>query len=632
MKSAALPFLVKKQAEAAMAAKGGAAAAMQAKHAAPSAPAEPDDPFNDRTNTYVGSAPEAEQKAAAPLPFSPTQDGDRREITIGNVGSGLPFTFTAPALPPRPGDAGPPSSSTAPQAPIPSRTSPVPAPPMPAAAPSLSTSPLPASAPAMPAPSMAAPPVTASAAPAPPPLYIADVAGSWGTAQPPPPVGSVASAATQTAPLGPDAKPGWSPPKPPPPSTHVAPVAPAFRVPNPSAPALPSIDSPWASGGPPPLPSKITMPVAPAPAPAPKEAAQALNANKDAPDAAVLVASNAAAARSAPWDKPRTAEIVADDIEAAPASQPAAEARAETSDLVELLWYEPETVPRIRRQTPWRSILDEMEERPADADIEETTPARSAAEAEDRRDVFEILARGGTMEAGGFHDALDKAVRGDGKFVPPLALVSGDLAFPFDEAETLKAYIAAATPLAASDENLKSSIALAKEFLSSPGLVGAPGVADGLVARMREAFGMAKRPVPADYLETQSARALLEKRCYQRRDLFGSTYLRCLFHTAAVTGVSSKDLANAPPAGAVNPGGGSSGGAASPAGASSPSGQANAIPTYIPESLAKKLPLFQRFKVRMIAEIHLAIDQIETHPLALKSAALARAVGRPLRR
>jgi hypothetical protein len=376
------------------------------------------------------------------------------------------------------------------------------------------------------------------------------------------------------------------------------------------------------------------MPVAPAPPPSPKEAAQTLSSSKEAADAAVLIASNAAAARSAPWDKPRTAEVVADDIEPEPDSAPAAEARAETSDLVELLWYDPETVPRMRRQSPWRSILDEMEERPADADLEETTPARSAAEAEDRRDVFEILARGGTMESGGFHDALDRAVRGDGKFVPPLALVSGDLVFPFDEAETLKAYIAAATPLASTDENLKSSIALAKEFLSSPGLVGAPGVAEGLIARMKEAFGMAKRPVPADYLETQSARALLEKRCYQRRDLFGSTYLRCLFHTAAVTGVSAKDLAGAPAAGVPN----ASAGGAMPAGAASPAGtvagpsNAGPIPAYIPESLAKKLPLFQRFKVRMIAEIHLALDQIETHPLALKSAALARAVPRPLRR
>jgi hypothetical protein len=278
-----------------------------------------------------------------------------------------------------------------------------------------------------------------------------------------------------------------------------------------------------------------------------------------------------------------------------------------------------------------------MEERPADADLEEATPSRSAAETEDRRDVFEILARGGTMEAGGFHDALDKAIRGDGKFVPPIALVSGDLLFPFDEAETLKAYIAAATPLAGTDENLKSSIALAKEFLASPGLVGSPGVAEGLIARMKEAFNMAKRPVPADYLETQSSRALLEKRSYQRRELFGSTYLRCLFHTAAVTGVSARDLANAPPAGAanMNAGGGNTGGSAIAGGsplASNPQGAGSPIPTYIPESLAKKLPLFQRFKVRMIAEIHLALDQIETHPLALKSAALARAVPRPMRR
>lgn len=472
-----------------------------------------------------------------------------------------------------------------------------------------------------PAPQIPAPPP--SSAPAPPPLFIADVAASWGTAAPPPPVGAMPA-----APAGAETKPGWNSPSAIAKPLPAPPSAPAFRVPPPATPSSPGIDSPWASGGPPPLPSKLA--VAPAPS-APKD--PVLSSSKEAPEAAVLVASNAAAARSAPWDKPRTAEIVADEIEPEPDSEPAAEPRAESSDLVELLWYDPETVPRMRRQPPWRAILDEMEERPADPDLEEVSPTRSAAEAEDRRDVFEILARGGTMEAGGFHDALDKAIRGDGKFVPPIALVSGDLMFPFDEAETLKAYIAAATPLASNDENLKSSVALAKEFLASPGLVGSPGVADGLIARMKEAFNMAKRPVPADYLETQSARALLEKRCYQRRDLFGSTYLRCLFHSAAVTGVSAKDLANAPPAGAVNMnvGGGNSAGAASPAPlASSP--QTAPLPTYIPESLAKKLPLFQRFKVRMIAEIHLALDQVETNPLALKSAALARAVPRPLRR
>ena len=38
--------------------------------------------------------------------------------------------------------------------------------------------------------------------------------------------------------------------------------------------------------------------------------------------------------------------------------------------------------------------------------------------------------------------------------------------------------------------------------------------------------------------------------------------------------------------------------------------------------------MFRRFKVRMIAEAHLAVDQHETHPLSLKVTALARAVDR----
>lgn len=367
-----------------------------------------------------------------------------------------------------------------------------------------------------------------------------------------------------------------------------------------------------------------------------QESAPALSTSKDASDAAVLVASNAAAARSAPWDKFRSTE----SVEAAEAVMPDSELepRPVVRDIVELIWFDPEGLPRMRRQPPWRALLDELEERPHDADIAEATLYRTAAQAEDQRDVFEILVRGSTGPGNDINDALDKAVRDDGKFVPPLMLVTGDIAFPFDETEMLKTYVTAATPLASSDDHLKSSIALAKEFLSVSGLAGAPGVAEGLIARIKEAFGMTKRPVPAEYLDSHSSRALLEKRCYQRRDVFGGTYLRCLFHTAQVTGVSAAALANAPPPGApgsgaqgAQGGGGASGKAAGAGGQQAGSGQ-GPVPAYLPESLAKKLPLLQRFKVRMIVEVHLAFDLLDAHPLALKVVALARSVERPLRK
>jgi hypothetical protein len=666
MKSAPLPFGQKKAAEI-----HGSGSAAKAPPARPSPPSRVEkssspvikDPFSDSTSTYVETEGIPAKKVT---PFAAQQQAaDRSDQPSARRTSALPFVAPpqaprpvgAPASPaasapppvpssppPLPSHAGAPVSSpagTPPPLPSPALVSapplapappaPVPPAPVPPSPPS-SVAPSPSLAPSS---SPSAPPLQPPPMPAPPPLYIAETANHWGTAKPPPPLGTQPGGATPGA----DSMRAWSGSPTAPAPAPPAPQAPAYRpqTPPPGVAPPPVVESPWASGAPLPLSPKPPIPVALAPAASSQEGAQGLSSSKDAPDAAVLVASNAAAGKSAPWDMPRAAEIVGDD-DVVPSSQ--VEERAEPRtvvgrDIIELVWFETESIPRMRRQPSWREILDELENRAPDADIEETTSQRTTAEAEDRRDVFEILARGSSTEGGGINDALDKAIRDDGKFVPPLALVSGDLAFPFDEAETLRAYVSAATPLASGDENLRSSIALAKEFLSTPGLAGAPGVAEGLIARMREAFAMAKRPVPADYLETQTSRALLEKRCYQRRDLFGGTYIRCLFHTATVTGTP----AGTPGAGTGASGGGpgAAGGGTSTTATGSGTSAAGAtttgpVPAYLPDSLAKKLPLFQRFRIRMIAEVHLAVDQLETHPLALKGAALARAVERPLRK
>jgi hypothetical protein len=47
-------------------------------------------------------------------------------------------------------------------------------------------------------------------------------------------------------------------------------------------------------------------------------------------------------------------------------------------------------------------------------------------------------------------------------------------------------------------------------------------------------------------------------------------------------------------------------------------------PVYIPEDIAKKLPLFQRFRARVIVELYFQEDQYEAHPAALKVLALGR--------
>ena len=166
-------------------------------------------------------------------------------------------------------------------------------------------------------------------------------------------------------------------------------------------------------------------------------------------------------------------------------------------------------------------------------------------------------------------------------------LVAGELRFPFDEIETLKATVTTATPFMGGDEPLKAAVEAAKDFLAFAGLSPAPVVVEMLAGRIREAFAKTKRVVPIDYLEAQTERALLEKRRYQKRFFQGQSHLRAVLHG---------------------------------------SGDKGGILVYLPETLADKQPLYQRFGARLVAEAHLSVDQYETHTHALEVLALAREV------
>ncbi len=344
-------------------------------------------------------------------------------------------------------------------------------------------------------------------------------------------------------------------------------------------------DSPWAAGA----PREALAPVTIGSAAASSAASAAPSGPKDR---GVFSASNAAAGSSSVGATPRVESAPAPLAQGRPAVRPAA--RMDSREVLQIIWFDPEAVPRICRKAPWRSILDAMEEEgTVDPDDEDPARAKNPAEVEDRRDVFAILVKGEAVESEGINDGLAAGVRDDGRHVPALLLVAGELSFPFDELETLKATVTTVSPLVGADENLKSTIDTAKEFLKTPDLRSAPAVAEGLTTRIREAFAQGRRAVPTGYLDAQTERVLLDQRCYQRRTVFGGEYLRALLST---------------------------GGSSSP------------IPTYLPEALAKKLPLYQHFKARLIAWGELAVDQHETHPAALKVAALGRLAPAPGRR
>lgn len=365
-------------------------------------------------------------------------------------------------------------------------------------------------------------------------------------------------------------------------------IIPPAYVPPPAIAALPQTtpESVWASGAPTAAPAVVapreTIGEAAAAAAIAAVAVPVLSADRATQDGA-LAASNAAAGAPA-WTAPKRD---ARPIVVAEGERVRAEASAE---MLQLLWFDPDSVPRIRRVTAWKKVLDALEHSPRARDLEIVDGAREPWELEDRQEVFEVLAKGLRTDAKGVEEALDGAIAEDGKFSSPLVLLAGELETPFDELEALKAAMSTATPLVTpADEQLKAAVNVAKEFIQVPGLVATPAVSDGLTSRIRDAFAKEKKALPPDYLDQQIERGLLANRSYQKREVFGGTYLRCLLWL--------------------------------------PSEKAPLI-AYIPADLAKKLPMWKRFRARIIAEVHPAQDQYETVARAVKVMAIGRVGGK----
>ena len=277
---------------------------------------------------------------------------------------------------------------------------------------------------------------------------------------------------------------------------------------------------------------------------------------------------------------------------------------ARTADPLHLVWFDPESLPYLRKDPRFSPILDALEERPLNSDLDDPDLDADVADLDERREAFEILARGSVIDEEGVIAELVGAVRDDGRLVQPFVLVAGELVFAFDGIEALKATISVAAPYAGADLEAKAILDLAKEFLGSPGQPSAPAVAEGLATRIRETFEK-RGLLPADFLDGQTERALLCGRHYQRRTLLGGAHVRALLYI------------------------GSNGGSAPKLPGSAVSGQG--IPAYLDSEVAAKLPAIGRLRARMLALVHPTLDQHETHPTALRVIALG-VVNSPLAR
>lgn len=295
-----------------------------------------------------------------------------------------------------------------------------------------------------------------------------------------------------------------------------------------SPPAPPRVAPPPMLGPPPPLipPPAPVFGRAPSSAPPPPPLIEA--------PLGVLESSNAAAGAIE-----RMARVEADPAPVKPAMKG-----------IELIWFDPALPPRLGRLGA---------------------------------SVYDALARGTPASSRELEAAMEAAEDGDPPS-PPLVLMSGDLEPSLDEGAMLEAVVSAASPLAGSDKKLKEVLDLAAQTLETP-LKSVPEVAEGLSARIREAWNRANKLLPSGHLTACTERLLLEQRRYQQRELLDDTWIRAL--------LSGPGL-DAP------------------------------IPTYLPARIARRLPLFRRFTARLLAEVIWQQDQYETHPLALRVLALGR--------
>jgi hypothetical protein len=380
----------------------------------------------------------------------------------------------------------------------------------------------------------------------------------------PPPPGAAAPAWLQ----------GRSTPLPPP-----SPIVPASAiVPAPLAPPLvppaPMVHSPWAGGA-----SLGASAVVAAPLPV-------LAAR---PGGGAGLPGSAAAASDAAADVPARPPASRPQPAVAPASDKGPRAFADRGDVLDLLWYEEARVPRIRAW--WEELV-------TDLDFEASDPRRDLGaedpeKARGRHNVFGIMSDGAVVDPSGVSRVIAEAINARGRFTPPLALVGGELRFPFDEVETLKATLVAMTPLAGSDKRLKESIDSLTELLKTPYLQGASGVVEKLTREIRDQFREANRALPAGYLDAHVERLLLEQRRYSIRKVFGGEFIRALL-------------------GAPGGDGGRGSSAEAP------------LPVYLPKALDQTLPMLVVMKVRLIAEAHLQQDPYDTSPYALRAVALGR--------
>jgi len=256
--------------------------------------------------------------------------------------------------------------------------------------------------------------------------------------------------------------------------------------------------------------------------------------------------------------------------------------------LLELIWFDPTFVARIRQVPAWAALLKPpLKKAPTQRGAPPPPEPPSAVEATERADVTAVIAKAPGSRLTEIDVAITDAFGGEGTLDAPLLVVEGDLKLELDKLALLKAVTSTAAVLASADKRLKEVLDLAAEMLKTE-LEFAPETIDRLLVRVREAWSKANHHHPLDHLEALPERMLLERRQYAKRELLDGTWLRA---SLTLDGIE--------------------------------------VPMYLPDALRKRLPLYRHFGARAIVEALPQQDQYESSPLALRVIALARSLPWP---
>jgi hypothetical protein len=259
--------------------------------------------------------------------------------------------------------------------------------------------------------------------------------------------------------------------------------------------------------------------------------------------------------------------------------------RSAKREIVELLWFDEEGTDRLRRR--WPKLCDDLDFSPRDDRHDLAT--QDPKKARDHHTHFGVLTEARATDRFSLVQELREAVSESGRFTPPLVVLRGQLRFPFEDVEILRATAASVAPIAGEDKKLKEALSQVKELVDTPLLAGSGETVRNFTNHLRKLFEQSRRALSIDYLDETVQRILLEQRRYQKRTLFGADWIRALFTSKG----DAKD---------------------------------QAIPCYLLELLDKQLPTMSHFETRLIAEAHVKQDQYESHPYALRVVALGRVV------